>query len=432
MMRRSARRFGSALALAVAAAVLSQGAAAALLSVGAETIVTPEVRETQWRPRAAFDGEKTYLLVWSQGNGLWGGEADIYGARVGSSGAVLDTRPIRISAARDFQKQPAVTWTGDHWLVAWHDLRGGKDYDIYAARVTSEGALLDGEGFPIATGDGDQVMPAVAANGVSSLVVWSDYRAGRYEIYGAVVTGDASGGEAKLLSVEGDLVNPAAAWSGDAYLVTGASTTFRAKGLAVQRIRDGKAAGAPQILSSAPQFDTALAAGAGRALAVVRLNMGKSYEPTHAFGMYLTADGAGAVAANPSREPFSDVRVTSSESAIRLSPRYMVARLWDIDVAFGGDWFLALHSRLEPLVTSRTRLTGREVRQTLFHTLIRAADGQVVDEGRSVDPPTFAAQAPSVCAGPPNSFLVVYERNAGPGDHRIAFRILSVGSLREQ
>ena len=61
-------------------------------------------------------------------------------------------RPAYVAAADD-QTAPAVAWSGTNHLVVWTDFRGGRNYpDVYGARVTGAGELLDPAGIRIATG----------------------------------------------------------------------------------------------------------------------------------------------------------------------------------------------------------------------------------------------------------------------------------------
>ncbi len=62
------------------------------------------------------------------------------------------------------------TLSGESWVV-WEDHRLG-DPDIFAARVSVEGALLDSSGLPIAVGPDRQTTPRVAAGGGVFLAVW--------------------------------------------------------------------------------------------------------------------------------------------------------------------------------------------------------------------------------------------------------------------
>lgn len=138
-------------------------------------------------PSLAFDG-KNYLVVWQHGS-AWGSITDIHGARVSPGAKVLDKIPLVISAASKQQTYPAVAFDGTVHLVAWSDKRGGTDYEIYGARVSPAGKVLDGAGIAIAKAKGNQYQPAVAASKAGFLVAWQDYRGGTdYDIFGARVT----------------------------------------------------------------------------------------------------------------------------------------------------------------------------------------------------------------------------------------------------
>jgi hypothetical protein len=141
----------------------------------------------QMYPQAIFDGNN-YFVVWTD---IRNGNDDIYGARVSSSGIVLDPEGIPISTANDEQSGAQVFFDGTNYLVLWEDSRnGGYDsVDIYGARVNTSGVVLDTAGIPISTAYNRQVSPQVAFDGTNYLLVWDDERTGiYYDIYGARIT----------------------------------------------------------------------------------------------------------------------------------------------------------------------------------------------------------------------------------------------------
>jgi hypothetical protein len=139
----------------------------------------------QYSPAVAHDGTN-FLVVWHDSRS---GYSDIYGARVSSTGTVLDTGGIPISTATNYQEYPAVTHDGTNFLVVWQDYRSSTNYDIYGARVSSTGTVLDTGGIPISAAANGQSNPAVAHNGMYFLVVWQDYRSSPSpDIYGARVS----------------------------------------------------------------------------------------------------------------------------------------------------------------------------------------------------------------------------------------------------
>lgn len=142
--------------------------------------------EVQYSASVASDGSD-YLVVWRDNrNGLH----DIYGARVTSNGNVLDPNGILVSTATSFQDNPSVAFDGNNYLVVWDDERNGSN-DIYGARITQNGVVLDPDGFEISTANGDQTKPSVSYDGTNYVIVWEDNRNGPVtDLYGALV--DAS------------------------------------------------------------------------------------------------------------------------------------------------------------------------------------------------------------------------------------------------
>lgn len=124
------------------------------------------------RASVAFNGE-VYLIVWQDSRNA-ATTNDIYGTRVSQSGEVLDPDGIALCTATAVQSLPRVAACGDQFLVVWNDLRNGPSSDVYGARVTGEGTVLDPNGFPIAVGPAGQSVPNVAANTSKWLVIWRD------------------------------------------------------------------------------------------------------------------------------------------------------------------------------------------------------------------------------------------------------------------
>ena len=119
--------------------------------------------------------------------------SDIYGARVTAAGTVLDgaATGFAVSTAASHQSFPAVAFDGTRYLVVWKDLRHGpSNSDIYGTRVNPAGTVLDGTttGLPISDEPKNQSAPTVAANG-PFLVAWRDRRSTTFDVYGARVNG---------------------------------------------------------------------------------------------------------------------------------------------------------------------------------------------------------------------------------------------------
>lgn len=134
-------------------------------------------------PSICFDGIN-YFVVFRR-------NIDIYGARINTSGIVLDSAGFRISPMNDMEKYPAVDFDGTNYLVVWQDSRNElfELSDIYGTFVDTTGNVLDTLGFSISVlFNVEQSHPSVAFDGVDYFVVWQDGRNGYADIYGARVT----------------------------------------------------------------------------------------------------------------------------------------------------------------------------------------------------------------------------------------------------
>lgn len=132
----------------------------------------------------AFDGTN-YMVMWrDERNGTY---TDIYGARVSTSGAVLDPDGIAISTAAGHQYAPAIAFDGTNYMVVWYDEHTGSYYDVYGTRVTTSGAVIDPTGIAISTAPNYQGYPAITFDGIDYVVVWQDFRSGTYDVYGSRV-----------------------------------------------------------------------------------------------------------------------------------------------------------------------------------------------------------------------------------------------------
>jgi len=144
-------------------------------------------------PAVGFDGTN-FLVVWEDYRDAPVSYSDIYCARVTPEGKVLDTAGIPVSVEPLWQSLPAVAFDGTNYLAVWADCRRGGNYpdDIYGARITPEGKVLDTLGIPISTKPQNQYEPAIAFDGRNYLVVWTDERRGGQwpfrDIYGARIT----------------------------------------------------------------------------------------------------------------------------------------------------------------------------------------------------------------------------------------------------
>ncbi|MGB9721134.1 MAG: FlgD immunoglobulin-like domain containing protein [bacterium] len=173
----------------------------------------------QRHPAIAHDINNHFAVWQDMRNGV---DYDIYGARITYNGLILDSAGIVISTATNHQEYPSVAFDGTNYLVVWQDKRNGADYNIYGARINQAGVVLDSIGISIANAPGYQVYPEVAFGGTNYFVVWEDYRNNKSEIYGCRISQDGV-----VLDPEGLIIcnslnyccNPAIAFDGNNYLV---------------------------------------------------------------------------------------------------------------------------------------------------------------------------------------------------------------------
>jgi hypothetical protein len=129
---------------------------------------------------AVAAGNGPSLVVWA--------DPDVWAARVDVNGNVLDTAGVLICNAPGSQAEPAVAFDGTNWLVTWQDIRSAAYYDIYAARVSPAGTVLDPGGFVVSGAQYSQFNPAVTWTGTSFIVTWQDYRDIKFDIYASRVS----------------------------------------------------------------------------------------------------------------------------------------------------------------------------------------------------------------------------------------------------
>src|SRR5512141_235878 len=147
------------LAVVVAACNAAQSAPRPV-SIGSEIVAAPATDTTSAQQDAvvAYDGTN-YLVAWSESRGATTG-SDIVAVLVAPTGALVGS-PFVVSGAAGDQLQPSVAFDGTRYLVVWLDQRVGGDKEIYGARVSTSGQVLDPSGVDLSRRDGHQVAPVV-------------------------------------------------------------------------------------------------------------------------------------------------------------------------------------------------------------------------------------------------------------------------------
>ncbi|MBW2264191.1 MAG: putative metal-binding motif-containing protein, partial [Deltaproteobacteria bacterium] len=153
---------------------------------------------------------------------------DIRFARLDADGALVGTELTVTDTVTSTSRDPALSWTGSEFVVAWRDNRVNYD-DIFAARISETGALSSTE-TQITGGTDYCRAPDLAWTGSELGLVWHDDRHGSYEIYFQRLDPDLTevGSEVRVTDAPSYYSwYPAIAWSGSHY------------GLAWRDYRDG-------------------------------------------------------------------------------------------------------------------------------------------------------------------------------------------------
>lgn len=140
---------------------------------------------SQYTPRLAFDGTN-FFAVWADARVA--GSTDVYGSRVTPAGVALDPNGIAISSFPYYQYMEDIVFDGTNYFVVWADSRNSNQYDVYGARVSKSGAVLDANGIRITSLGTSETRPAVTVSPSGYFVVWEDTRNNRSDIYGARVS----------------------------------------------------------------------------------------------------------------------------------------------------------------------------------------------------------------------------------------------------
>ncbi len=223
---------------------------------------------------------------------------DVVGARVSKQGALVDPSAVELSTATPAQRHPRVAWAGDTALVVW-SAWNGVNWDIDGARFDRSGRPLDATPIVISAAKDNQTEPAVASNGTSFFVVWTDDRndftGHTRDIFGTAVTnaGEVKAPEGLTVATRSTSIDTrrgqptiafngqdyAAAWWESLTTLTIEVTTVTAEGVVAVNVTAGAVDGdsyAPGLACNLQSHQCAVAfpivAGNQRPLAVVRFN----------------------------------------------------------------------------------------------------------------------------------------------------------------
>ena len=360
-----------------------------------------------------------FFVVWQAGRMQ---EGDIVGCRLDRSGKVLDAAPFAVSAAKDDQEEPRVAFGNSVFLVVWQDLRNEKDYDLYAARVSADGKVLDAEGILVSGGANNQCRPSVAFDGGNFVVAWQDLRDGKaYRIYGARVSA-----EGKVLDQEGVLLSGAkefhqtvaVASAGDGRTLVAWGSTNRGAGGIPEGIfvREGKATGlaippcssrdVPKGLAKSVYamkgLYPALAAGKDSFLLAWRnyLPAGRGGNGTRACCQVVSADGKRG-----------ELLTFTGKAQVAIDPQVV----WD-GVAYVAAWG----------DICETRKKGQNAQPGVFVNRLGKDGKPLCPAERASGSWESPAQRPALASDGAGTTLVTYEKHPATADVpiKIAFRLL--------
>jgi hypothetical protein len=184
-------------------------------SPDSNSFVVSTVCDAQLFGRSSWSGS-SYLAIWEENHNL-------YGRRIDYLGNLLDSLTIPICLASEDQKHPSITWGEESFLAVWEDFRNF-NFDIYGTRIDSGGEVLDVSGLPIwVDSTADQRYPAVAWDGKNYLVIWNgilDSAGENYNIQGLRVSsqGEPVDFQPFAVSHSNKDSRPAVAFGGGRYL----------------------------------------------------------------------------------------------------------------------------------------------------------------------------------------------------------------------
>ncbi|MHC1776092.1 MAG: T9SS type A sorting domain-containing protein [Lentimicrobium sp.] len=169
--------------------------------------------------KAGFDGTN-YMAIWIDTRN--DNAFDIYAARVSQSGTLIDQQAIPVVTGAGDCSYPAICFNGTYYLVAWEH-----GSDLFGARINTDGQVLDPGGFVIYQGGWTQSRPAIASDGQHWMVVWEDGRNStgsdyHMDIYGTLISNDGTllyPQGFPVIAFETDQKNSAIIYDGTNYVV---------------------------------------------------------------------------------------------------------------------------------------------------------------------------------------------------------------------
>jgi hypothetical protein len=162
-------------------------------------------------------GDGTLLVMWEEDRNFGSTGYDVYAARISSDGTVLDPDGMAVSELSHSELTPDVGWTGQAFLGIWQAGASGEEWNISGARIDALGEILDSTSIVVSTGCAAQISAGCAFSGSNYLASWEE----EGDIYGARVSrsGDVLDSSAFLICAAQETQDgPAVAWDGENFL----------------------------------------------------------------------------------------------------------------------------------------------------------------------------------------------------------------------
>jgi hypothetical protein len=177
----------------------------------------------QFSPVIVPDGAGGAIATWmdyrTPATPETGSTTDIYAQRISASGLLQWTaNGVSVCSAPENQAYPSISQDGvGGALVAWHDWRGGTTTDVYAQRISSAGIMSwTADGIAVSTSADNQASARIVSDGEGgAFVAWNDQRSGNYDIYaqrvgsnGAIPSGVRDTPSASAVALSPNYPNP--------------------------------------------------------------------------------------------------------------------------------------------------------------------------------------------------------------------------------
>ncbi len=146
-------------------------------TIASEQTFVTTAKDGQLFPIAASDGQGGVIVMWEDYR--TGKDWDVYAQRLSATDSSLwKQNGIPISIADRNQRRLRMTGNDTHAITVWNDKRGSSSWDIYAQAVDFEGKVLwQKDGIPVCTNSADQSTQAIMSDGDGGAVfVWEDER----------------------------------------------------------------------------------------------------------------------------------------------------------------------------------------------------------------------------------------------------------------